>query len=914
MTDQPKASALPGVQARLRSLWRGLRHRADIEAEMTDEFRHHLALRTEDLIRQGVAPADAARQARIEFGHVEGHKEDARVSRGLRAFDQVRFSWLDVTLGMRMLARYPGLTLVGGLAMAFAIAMGAGTFHFVNQFLDPKLPLPAGERVIGLRYWDRTKNMEVTPLPSDLRSWGTELRTVEHLGGFRTVERNLSVGSDAGQPVRVAEMSPSGFRVAGIPPLLGRVLVDADAEAGAPMAIVLGYRVWQTRLGGDPAVVGRTIRLGENEATIVGVMPGDFAFPRDHMAWTPLRLNGAGSSEPLRVFGRLTPGATLETTLTEATALLARVTPQEPQRYEPLRVQALPYAESLSGINIGLRIRVMVHQFNVFAAVFLVLVSANVALLMFARTATREREIVVRTALGASRGRIVMQLFIEALVLAILASVIGLAATAPALGWVTDALTEIGADLPFWFDPTVSMSTAAYAALLALLSAAVAGVVPALKATGHGMRARLNQVSAGAGGLRLGGIWTGVVVTQIAATVAFTGVAYVLARQAARAASVETYFPASQYLGVRLEMDRELLQGADTTRAGLLLRYAGDVRELERRLGEHPSVTGVTLAEQLPVKAHAGAVIEMDDAGAGPDSARTQHEIFSEAVQPNFFEVLGAPILAGRGFDSRDLSAGGGTVIVTASFVEEVVQGRSAIGRRIRYVTREEGSEPGQWQEIVGVVQDLVTDRTRSLDLTDPPRARIYHALDPMHALNYPLHVVAHIRGNPQELVPVLHEMATAISPGLQVHEPLTLDRANSDLAKLWSLYAELILAVSAIALFLSLAGIYAVMSFTVSRRTREIGVRVALGAQPRRVIAEVFRSPFVQVGAGVAIGCLMMGALVWMLTEGRATAHDGLLLLAWGVGMIAICGLACIGPTLRALRVEPAEALSTEG
>lgn len=897
---------------RWRRRLRALARRDAVEREMDEELAFHLEMETRKNLRAGMRPEEARRQALIAFGGVDRHKEGVRDARWL--------SWanglsLDLRLGVRMLARYPWLTLVGGLAMAFAIFVGAGTFHFVNQLLDPTLPLPGGERIVGLRYWDRAGNEEELPLPDDLRTWREELRTVEDLGAFQTLEPNLSVGGEPGEPARVARISPAGFRVAGVRPLLGRTLVEADAEPGAPPAVVLGHALWRTRLGGDPSVVGRTVRLGGEEATVVGVMPEGFAFPRDHALWQPLRPGEPGSGAALRVFGRLAPGATLEEAQTEAAALEARVARAAPERREHRGAQVLPFTESLSSLRVGLVVRVMVLQLNLFAGLFLVLVSANVALLMFARAATREGELVVRSALGASRGRIVAQLFAEALVLAALATVLGLAATGPALAWVQGQLRELGGELPFWFDPRVSAGTALYAGLLALVGAAVAGVVPALKATGRGMRTRLQQVGAGAGGLRLGGIWTWVILTQVAATVAFTGVGYVLARQAARSASVEAYFPAAQYLGVRVEMDGEPgARDADTTREAFRRRYAARVRELERRIAGHPAVAGVTLARHLPIKSHASALVETDEARPGaPSPGTAAREVFSDAVDPGFFGVLGAPVLSGRAFDPRDLEKESRSVVVNASFVEEVLGGRNAVGRRLRYVSRDGTGEPGPWHEIVGVVRDLTAERSDPLDLDHPTGGRVYHPLELGGAAAYPVHLVAHVRGSPGALVPALHRTAQAVGPELRIHEPLTLDRANSDLASLWRLYASLILVVSAIALSLSLAAIYAVTSFAVARRTREIGVRVALGARPRRVVAEVLGRPLVQVAAGVAAGCLLAGAAVWGLTDGRATARDGVLLVALGAGMLGVCSAACIGPTLRVLRVQPARALGAE-
>jgi predicted permease len=890
---------------RWRKRLRALVRRDAVERELDEELAFHLELETRKNLGAGMSPAEARRQALLAFGGVEKHKEEVRDA---RAFAWMNGLSLDLKLGIRMLARYPGLTLVGGMAMAFAIFIGAGTFHFVNQFLAPTLPLAEGARVVGVRYWDRAANEEALPLPADLLAWREEMRTVGELGGFQTLSRNLAAGGGAGEPVRVARMTPDGFRVARVPPLLGRALVDADAAPGAPPVVVLGHDVWRGRLGADPGVVGRTVRVGGEPATVVGVMPEGFSFPKDHSLWVPLRLDEANAS--LRVFGRLAPGATRREAQAEAAALAARAARRDPERYRHLGAQVLPYAESLTSIRLGLMIRVMIHQINLYAVLFLVLVSANVALLMFARAATRERELVVRNALGASRRRIVTQLFAESLVLAVLATVLGLAATGPALRWIRGKIHEMGGVLPFWFDVDVSAKTAAYAGALALVGALVAGGVPGMKATGRGMQARLKQVGTGAGGLRLGGIWTAIVILQIAATVVFTGVAYVVVRQAHRSASAEAYFPAERYLGVRIEMER----GADTAGAAFRRRYAMHVAELERRVAAHPEVAGVTLAERLPIESHALSRIEVDGPAARPAAPeRAGHDVFAGAVDLDYFAAMQAPVLAGRAFAPRDLGEGAHTVVVSSSFVDDVLGGGSAIGRRIRYVDGGRPGEPGPWHEIVGVVRDLVADRPASLDLDVPPRGRVYHPLDVDRGAIYPLHLVAHVRGSPGAFAPALQRMAEAVSPALQLHDPETLDRANRDQAILWRLYADLLLLVSAVALLLALAGIYAVMSFTVARRTREIGVRVALGARPRRVVADILGRPLVQVGAGVAVGCVLVGAIVWGLTNGRAALGDGALLLAWGAGMLAMCALACIGPTLRSLRVHPAEALSAE-
>jgi putative ABC transport system permease protein len=220
-------SLFSGLIARARSITRGVRRTADVDAEMDEEFRHHLELRSADLVRSGLAPAAAARQARLEFGSFERFKDKGRASRGLRRFDDLRASWLDFKLGFRMLIKYPGLTIVGGLAMAFAIAVGAGTFELATEAIGSTLPVPDGDRIVGIQNRDLVASRTERRASHDLMLWREALRSVRELGAYRDVERNLIVGNGPGEPVRVAEINASAFRVTRVPPLLGRVLVEA---------------------------------------------------------------------------------------------------------------------------------------------------------------------------------------------------------------------------------------------------------------------------------------------------------------------------------------------------------------------------------------------------------------------------------------------------------------------------------------------------------------------------------------------------------------------------------------------------------------------------------------------------------------------------------------------------------------
>jgi predicted permease len=540
-----------------------------------------------------------------------------------------------------------------------------------------------------------------------------------------------------------------------------------------------------------------------------------------------------------------------------------------------------------------------------------VVICGNVALLMFARAATREREILVRGALGAARSRIVMQLFAEALVLAAIAAVLGLTATDFALKWAL-AATE---PWPFWIEGGLSGTTLTYSAWLTLLAAGVAGVVPALKITRTNMEAGLRQASAAAGGIRMGGIWTAVIVGQIAATVLFTAVAYLAQRQAAGIASAKAAFPAEEYLAVRLEMDGDGLTDS------FLRRYEATARELQRRAAADARVAGVTLAEGFPLMPSGGGAIELDDAGPSEPVTGRELRVSRTAVDPDFFDVFPMPIVAGRGFVPHDTGAGANTVVVNHLFVDRILGGGSAVGRRIRY--REENSqskEPGPWFEIIGVVRDLAPAREAPMSLDNHARPLVYHTLGSNRSQSYPLFLATHVKsGDPTAVLPALRRLAAEISPELRLSDVQRPGQETSSDVRGWNGIATFILLVSAIALVLSLAGIYAITSFTVSRRTREIAVRVALGARISSVVANVFRGPFCQVAAGVAAGCVMMGALVGVTNRdadmgvGTVTRHAALL-LGYGTIMIGVCALACIGPLLRVFRVEPTDVLRDDG
>ncbi len=880
------------------------------EDDFADELQSHIDLHTDDNIRAGMTPNEARRQALAKLGGVAGTRQAHRERRGLPVVGALVF---DMKLGGRMLVKYPGLTIVGGLAMAFAICVGTVVVQVMSVFVYPTLPLPQADRVVQLRNWDIEAIDDVPTALHDFNVWRSSLRSVTEMGAWRDVTRNLMVIEGDARPVQVAEISPSAFIVADGTPLMGRVLTDADERPDAPSVVVIGHDVWQTRFGSDPAVLGRSVQLGTEHVTVVGVMREGFLFPISHEVWTPLRIvnerHAPRSGPSISVFGLLAPGATVETAQAELTVVGQRVASEHPATHAQLQPQVGPYATmNVSVPDDGVGIFASIYFF---AVMLMVLVCSNIALLLFARAATRESEFIVRTALGASRRRIVGQLFAEALVLGGVAAVVGLGTAHLALNtWAGPFLEANFGTLPFWFDLSLSSTTVLFALGLAVLGSAIAGVMPALKVT-RGMGARLKQSTAGAGGLQFGGIWTVVIVVQVAFTMAFPAIVY---QQHWLLRHVETFdpgFPTENYLAAQVALDAqagtpENAEIADAAREAHRAVFAARLEELRRRVAAEPGVAGVTFADGLPLGPRSRYRVELaDDQITAGDELRAT----VARIDPSYFDALDTRVLAGRAFTAADLAPGTNVAIVDQGFVDEVLQGRNPIGQHVRFVWKDPSRPVEPWIEIVGVVKELGMGGPHL-----PWRAAGLYLPERPERLNQ-VHMMVHLRADPATFAPELSEIATAIDPALLLSDVQPVDAVSESTIWVLRLFMRVTLVMTAVALVLSLSGIYAVLSFVVARRTREIGIRVALGADRRRVISAIFRRPLIQVGAGVVAGIALLGLAGSVETEmpgltGDLSAGQLAMLGAYGLVMLGVCLLACIVPTRRALSVEPTIAL----
>ncbi|MBA2572790.1 MAG: ABC transporter permease [Gemmatimonadetes bacterium] len=890
---------------RLRTL---LRNDA-VERELDEELAFHLAMEIQKNHQAGMSPEEARRQAAIRFGGLEKHKEEVRDARVLGWVPGLS---LDFKLGLRMMVKHPGLTVVGGLGMAVAIALGASAFSVLNTMIDPALPLDEGDRIVAIQNLNTTTGQDAQPTHlHDLLSWREELRAVEQFGAYRTVDRNLITGDGSPEPLRIAEMTASGFRVARVPPLLGRYLVDEDERPGAPPVVVIGHDVWKNRFASRPDIVGHTLQLGAARHTVVGVMPPGFAFPVNNRLWTPLRLNPPdypqGQAPPIEVFGRLAPGATLEQAQAQLATIGQRAAAAHPETHQHIRARILPYARSFIDAP---ELAWVFYLVQLLVSMVLVVIAVNVAILVYARTATRMGEIAVRLSLGASRARIVAQLFAEAFVLAAAAAVVGLVAARFALQQVNALVSRTGGEqIPFWWNMGLSPSTVLYVVGLAVLAAVIVGVVPALKVTGHRVQSSLRQLGGGTG-MQMGRTWTVLIVAQVAVAVAVLPIPVALMmKEFVVPGGSALAVPAEEIVTARIAMDWEAPARAnvDAQRLQALARFGDRHAELVRRVEMERGVRAVSFASSSPGMEPADSI---EVAGTGVSTELARHRVGHLEVDPGLFDVLGARMLSGRPFQPGDLARPATAVIVNRSFVQSVLDGGNALGRRLRYRGAEEGVgpgsvEPGGWYEIVGVVTDLRTDGSEPT----ADAAAIYHPTAPGGLGRTTL--FAHVQGvAPEVFAGRLRAIAAALDPTMRVTDV----QALADLQFERHLDRMLTLALGAIMLIvlcLSAAGIHSLMSLVVVQRRKEIGIRTALGARPRQVLRTVFARSLRQLGLGVGIGALVGGALIPAITTTTSRAA-GLLVIVAAL-MLTVGLLAALGPARRGLRIQPMEVLRAD-
>jgi putative ABC transport system permease protein len=800
----------------------------------------------------------------------------------------------DLRYALRTLRKAPGFSAVAVLTLALGIGASTTIFSVVNGVLLRPLPFAEPERLFAV-ISHAVGDAIGAASPADFVDWRAEARTAE-LAAYNTTTFSLR-GAEAAERIPGARVSAELFRVLRASPALGRTFLPEDEMAGQGQRVVLGYDLWQREFNGAPEIVGQTIRLEAVPYTVVGIMPRGFEFPIEAtraQLWVPLTLAGDASFQnsrgghSLTVIGRLAPGATEAQLQGELRGIAARLAEQYPATNAEWTVSVRALADELVG---GARQALLVLAG---AVCFLLLIAcANVANLMLARATARARDIAVRFALGASRGAVIRQLVTEGLVLALIGGVVGVVLAAWGVGLI---LAHAPVALPRLGSISLDGRVLAFTLIVSVASGLLFAIVPAWQAAAVGLHSVLKESGRGvAGGRTTHHLRGGLVVSEIALSLMLLAGAGLLATSFTRLQRLNPGFEPRGHLTTSITLSRTSYPSEDQRRT-LFDRILEETRAI-------PGVDGAGLVTALPLSGRQSVVGMNLEGEAAPASGGFSHAVDFDIVSSDYFRVQGIPLRAGRPFEARDDGAAPLVVIVSQAFANRYWPGQDPIGKRLQLALPR-----GDSREVVGVVGDI---HSKALD--KPVAPALYIPLGQMAQGSMAL--VVQTRGQTGNVPQALREVVARLDPDLALATVRPMEEVlATSLAR--QQFSALLLGIFAVAaLALSAIGIYGVMASLVVQRTREVAIRMALGAQPRDVLGLVVRHSAALTGAGMALG--LGGALALsrllanLLYEVRP--GDPLTLAAVSALLGGVALLASYLPARRATRVDPMVVLRSE-
>ena len=801
--------------------------------------------------------------------------------------DEVRFA-------LRSLRKSPVLSLVAVLTLGLGIGMNALMFSLVYGALFRGLPFPEEERIVRVTWVNPSApNDWMSPSVRDFADIAGEQKSIQALAGLYNGTMNVS-GID--RPVRYdgVFMTPNGFDALGVQPILGRSFTEEEGRPGAPLAIVLGYHVWESAFRSDPGVLGRIIRVNGEEATVVGVMPKGFRFPDTQDVWVPFRVNplefARGEGHAVMAYGRLKPGVSKAEASAEIAGLSDRLDLFRSVTDEELSVRVEKFSEPPTDMKLVF--------LTLLATVILVLLVActNVANLLLARAAGRTRELAVNVALGASKGRVLAKLVAEAIVLVGAGALLGVG-----LGWLGLRLVfhfAVTSPPPFWFIFKIDTPVLLFVMAASGLAAFLAGVVPGLRVTGTNINGILKDEGRGSSSLRIGRMSRVLVVAELAFSVALLVSAGLLVKGMVRMRNLDQGIFQEEVLTARVGLfETDFPEEAD--RRGFFL-------DLQERLGNRPEILSASLTTVLP--GFTAGRTPVGAQGAQYTEDRDYPRVAYAWVSPGFFETFGVELIAGRDFNLQDGPDSDPVGIVNRSFAERLFPGEDPLGRQFRSGTSE---SDGPWRTIVGVVPDLYMEGLMGRTRNPPSGYYIPFAQGDVSFAS----ITVRGHGSTQDLARVLQEEVAVLHADTPLYWVRTMATALRE--EIWyvDLFGGLFAVFGGLALLLAAAGLYAVMATGVTQRTREVGIRMALGARATTVLVMVLRQGTVQILAGLLVGLVLAGVLsrgLRAMLFGVEPWDPVIFLIISGV-MLASGLTASLIPARRATRVDPVEALRTE-
>jgi putative ABC transport system permease protein len=800
----------------------------------------------------------------------------------------------DVRYGLRTLGKSPALTIVATLALTLGIGLTTTMFSIVYGAMIKGLPYPDGDRIIVVSRSNPARGIQRQDLPiQDFFDYKAQQRSFVDLGATTSGTIYVS-GEEKAERFDGAWITANTFDIIGVRPFIGRNFrAGEDTPSGEKVAI-LSYSMWRERYDADAKIIGKSIRVNGVPYSVVGVMPEGFAFPNNDKIWVPLQTNPLegkrGEGQFVSTVGRLKPGVTLDQANADVGTIAKRLGSEYKESNEGFTANVQSFVDSY----IGQQPRQLL--FTMLGAVFFVLLiaCANVANLLLDRAAHRTKEVGIRTALGASRSAVVRQFLAEALVLSLLATVFGIVLAYFGIATFNRAIRVT--DVPFFIDIRLHPPVLLFAIAVACVTTLISGAIPAYQSSRADINEILKDETRGASSFRIGKISKALVVFEIALSCALLVAAGLMIKSLAKMRNMDPGFTTSNVF---------------TARVGFPAAYTDTLAEWRffdqavERVAALPGVQAAALSSGLPAarQGFGGSSFSVEGQTYLKDKDRPRTR--SLAVTPNFFKALNIPLRQGRVFAETDRPGSLTVVLVNQSFVDKFFKNTDPIGRRIR-LGGATGTAP--WLTIVGVVGNTFTG-----DEEDPISPAVFQPF--AQARSQFVYISARTAGPPLGVTQGVRDALASLNPDIPLYWVQTLDSAIAQSLWFVRVFGTMFLIFGFVALFLASIGLYAVMSFSVSRRTREVGIRMALGAQGRDVVRMIFNQGLIQLGVGMTVGLAfafgisrLMSVVLFQVQPRDPAIYGGVAAVLVAVGI-----MACFVPANRATRVDPLVALRSD-
>ena len=859
-----------------------------VEREMEDEMRFHLDMEADELGRFGADADTADHVARRRFGGVARFQDEAREARGGWWLEELR---QDIRYAVRVLARGRAFVAISILTLALGVGANTAIFSVVRGVLLRALPYAEPARLVAIQSVIRGNTAAVSP--PDFFDWRSQTHAFSGMAAYYLSTTNLTGN---GEPERLtqARVSANFFDVLGVRPPYGRGFVAGEDDAAAPRVAVLSDGLWRRRFGADPSVIGRTIDLDDAPTTVIGVAPADLHRPWDVDLWLTTRFAAndvapsARGARWIEVVGRLAPGVSLSSAGAEMNAIAARLERLDPRHNLDVASRVMPLQQDLVGQVRG-PLMVLLG-----AVGFVMLIACvNVASLSLGRTAGRETELAVRTALGAGRGRLIRQILTESLVLSLGAGAVGIALAT--LGTRALLLLAPG-DLPLLTAVHVDGVVLAFALLLMIASGLLFGLMPAVQGSRQAVEGRLRASSRG-NSLGTGRLRQLLVVAELALAISLLAGAGLLLRSFGQLTAVDPGFQPRQVTTFSLSLSP--------------VRYPDAARQeqfasaLLSRLDRLPGVTASGISFSLPLSG-GGFSLTFAIGGRPESTGADEPHAQIRVATPEYFRTMGIPLIRGRGFTTEDRAGGDRVLLISAEAARRYWPNEDPIGQTLQTGWHRDGRALGG--RIVGVVGDV-----RQFSLASRPQPAVYAPL-----AQWPLDEMSVVVRSSAPAATVLAEARDVIhqlDSSLPVYDARPLSDVVRESIAERRFYATLLAAFAALALVLAAVGIYGVIAYSVQQRRRELGIRIALGASSSQVIAMVMRQGMTLTLLGAAVG-LVCASFLTRVLRGQlfgVSATDPLTFIAVPLILVLVAALACAIPARRAVAVDPASAIRAE-